>query len=62
MADKARQQPKRDHGSSKRVIIEKRDGRSDWSKKSGGEVVDKPSNLGGDTGGGGSGEPPKKGE
>jgi hypothetical protein len=34
-----------------------------WIKRSGGgEIVKRPSNLGGDTGNGGSGDPPKKGE
>ena len=63
MADKAKQRPiiRHDRGTKSGSVKESGD-RSVRKAIGGGRIVNRPSNLGGDNGGGGSGQPPKKGE
>jgi hypothetical protein len=61
MADKERKVPQtREHSEQRKTIK----GGGGWVKRDSGtgRPTDKPSNLGGDTGEGGSGDPPKRGE
>jgi hypothetical protein len=66
MADKDRSRVTHDRsrsGNERSIEKSSKSGGGTWIKRgSGGEILKRPSNLGGDTGNPGSGDPPKKGE